>query len=103
MLNKEAKIQKEDKVKLLITTFALAVFILFVVNVFFLLLYISQNINEPTFQTINLSFRERYLIVNEEEVGFSIFVNLYGLLFIWFLMTYHTLKAIKKPFISVFF
>jgi len=102
MLVKEQKIEQSEKIKLLMSTLALAIFLVFVANVFFLLLHISQNINEPTFQIIKLSFDGEYLNVNNEKVGFALFFNFIGLMFLWFMMTYHTLKTIKKPFISMF-
>lgn len=102
MLVREHKIDQSEKIKLLISTLALALFLVFVANVFFLLFYISQHINEPTFQTLKLSFSNGYLIVNNEKVGFSLFFNFVGLFILWFLMTYHTLKVIKKPFLSIF-
>lgn len=102
MLAKAPKIEQSEKIKLLVSTFALAILIVLVGNVFLLLLYISQNIEEPTFQLTNLTFKNTYLMVNNEKVGFTLFFNLLGLFFLWLMMTYHTLKSIKKPFISMF-
>ena len=99
---KVQKIEPSEKVKLLVSTFALAVLIVVVANVFLLLMYISQNINEPTFQIITLSFDGSYLTINDEKVGFALFFNLIGLLILWVIMTYHTLKTIRKPFVSMF-
>jgi len=99
---KVQKIEPSEKIKLLVSTFALAVLIVVVANVFLLLLYISQNINEPTFQIITLSFDGSYLKINDEKVGFALFFNLIGLMILWVMMTYHTLKTIRKPFVSMF-
>lgn len=102
MLPEAQKIEQSDKIKLLVSTCALAIFIVFVANVFLLLLHISENINEPTFQIIQLSFDGTYLNVNNEKVGFALIFNFIGLLLLWVMMTYHTLKTIKKPFVSMF-
>lgn len=102
MLAQEQKIDKTEKIKLLLFTLALATFVVLVANVFFLLLHISQNISSPLFQTIIISYDGNYLRVNHDKVGFALLYNLLGILLLWILMTFHTLKTIRKPFMSVF-
>jgi hypothetical protein len=96
MIEKIQKLEKKAKLSILTSTLALAVFSVVVINSLFFIVYIMQLINAPDFDTISLSFKSGYYTVNGEKMGASIFVNLVGVLVLWALMVYDTLRSIHK-------
>lgn len=96
MIQKIQKLEKKAKMGLLASTFALALFSVLVINALVFIIYIMEIINEPDFDTISLSFKEGYYTINGDKIGASIFLNLIGVLFIWVLMIYDTLRSIHK-------
>lgn len=96
MIQKMQKLEKKAKLGLLTSTFALAIFSVLVINALVFIIYIMQLINAPDFDTISLSFKEGYYTINGDKVGASVFVNLIGILFLWGLMIYDTLRSIHK-------
>jgi hypothetical protein len=102
MVTNAPKIEQSEKIKLLVSSLALAIFMVFVGNVFYLAIVYFPKYSEPSFQINNFSFENTYLTINNEKVGFALFFNLLGLFFLWLMMTYHNLKSIKKPFVSIF-
>ena len=96
MIQKIQKLEKKAKFGLLASTFALALFSVLVINALIFIIYIMEIINAPDFDTISLSFQQGYYTINGEKIGASIFFNFIGVLFVWVLMIFHTLKSIHK-------
>jgi hypothetical protein len=96
MIEKIQKLDKKSKLSLLTSTLALAIFSVIVINILVFIVYIMELINAPDFDTIYLSFKDGYYTINGEKLGASIFVNLFGILLLWGLMVYHTLRSIHK-------
>lgn len=87
-------LEKQAKYNLLITTFALAAFMVLVLNVLYAIIYMLDLIKDPNFETISLTFNDGYYEINGKQMGVSIFFNSIGILFLWILMLYHTIKCI---------
>ncbi|MES2812968.1 MAG: hypothetical protein V4670_10905 [Bacteroidota bacterium] len=96
------KLEKRAKMGLLASTLALAIFSVLVINAFIFIIYTMEIINSPDFDIILLSFKDDYYTINGEKRGISIFLNLIGILSLWFLMTYHTLRSIHKSLSYIF-
>ena len=79
-----------------------AIFIVIALNIIFVLFYTLRNMNEPFFDILTLTFKDGFLIINDEKVGFSVFSNLLILFVIWLVMIYSTLKAINRNFMTYF-
>ena len=90
------KIDRQAKLNLLATTFALAVFTVLVLNVLISIMYLLELIKEPDYDSIWLSFQDGYYTINDNKMGVPIFFNCLGVLFFWMLMVFHTLKSIKR-------
>ena len=75
------KIDKQAKLNLLATTFALAVFTVLVLNVLISIMYLLELIKEPDYDSIWLSFQDGYYTINDNKMGVPIFFNFLGVLF----------------------
>lgn len=89
-------LDNQTKCSLLITTFVLALFVMFVLNVAISIIYMLDLIKQPDFETISLSIKEGYYAINGKKIGVPIIFNIMCFLAIWFLMIYHTLKSLYK-------
>lgn len=58
--------------------------------------------NQPFFDILTLTFKDGFLIINDEMVGFSVYSNLMLLLFLWLVMIYSTLRAINRNIMTYF-
>jgi hypothetical protein len=102
MLGKIQKLERQAKFSLLLTTLALAIFVVLIANILIATVYMLELINTPNYNSVLLSFKEGYYTINGKKMGVSIACNAIGILFLWGLMVYHTLKTINKSFVSVF-
>ena len=84
------------------STLMVATFIVIALNIILVLFYTLKNMNEPFFDILTLTFKDGYLLINDEKVGFSVFANLLILFAIWLVMIYSTLKAINRNFMTFF-
>jgi hypothetical protein len=94
MIRNLQNLDKQTRYSLFITTFALAVFVMLVLNAVISVGYLLDLIKQPGFQNISLSFKEGYYVINDKKMGVSIVFNLFGILVLWFLMLYHTIRSI---------
>lgn len=94
MIRNLQNLDNQTKYSLLLTTFALAIFVMFVLNVAISIIYMLDLIKQPDFETISLSVRDGYYTLNGKEIGAPIFFNIISFFAIWFLMISHTLKSI---------
>ena len=102
MINRMDKLETQTKFSLLITTLALAIFVILIGNTLISMIYILEWIKMPNYDSLLLSLKEGYYTINGQKMGVSIFWNVIGVLFLWGLMVYHTLRTINRPFVSVF-
>ena len=90
------KINKIEKMDLVMSTLFLALLTILIINLIFILIFVSTNINDSSYEFSKITFINNYITVNGKKIGFSIFYNL-GLFFlIWVIMFFHTLKIIKQ-------
>ena len=94
MIRNIQNLDNQTKYSLLITTFALALFAMFVLNVAISIIYMLDLIKQPDFETISLSVSNGYYAINGKKIGAPIFINIIAFFTIWFLMTCHTIKSI---------
>lgn len=102
MIGRIKKTEKQAKFSLLITTLALAIFVILIANILVATVFMLELINTPNYDSVLLSFKEGYYTINGKKMGVSIICNVIGILFLWSLMLYHTLRTINKSFVSVF-
>lgn len=94
MIRNIQNLDRKTKYSLFITTFALAVFVILVINVVVSIIYLLELIKEPSFETILVSYNEGYYTINNKKVGIPILVNVIGVFILWVLMLYHTIRSI---------
>ena len=94
MIRNLQNLHKQTRYSLFITTFVLTVFVMLVLNAVISIGYLLNLVKQPGFETISLSFKEGYYLVNEKKMGISIIFNIFGILVLWFLMLYHTIRSI---------
>lgn len=102
MIRRMNKLERQTKFSLLITTLALAMFVILIANALIVTVYLLELIKTPNYDSVLFSFKEGYYAINNIKMGVPIFWNVIGVLFLWALMVFHTLKTINKPFVSVF-
>ena len=96
MIQNIQNLDNQTKYRLLITTFVLALFVMFVLNVAISIIYMLDLIKQPNFETISLAMRDGYYTLNNKEIGAPIFFNIVSFFVVWYLMTSHTLKSIYE-------
>ena len=97
------KIQKfKFKSTFLLSTFLLAFYMIFALNMLVVIVYLSEIINQIDFDTISISIRKGYYALNGKKIGIPIFYNFMSLILVWFLIIVHTLKSINKPIKYIF-
>lgn len=96
MIRNIQNLDNQTKYSLLITTFALAIFVMFILNVAVSIIYMLDLIKQPNFETISLSIKEGYYAINDKVIGIPIVLNIIAFLVVWFLMICHTIKSIYE-------
>ena len=91
------QLDNQAKFSLLTTTLGFAILILVIVNLLDLIMYILLLMQEPAYDSVILSFKEGYYTVNDKKMGISLFYNFIGMLCLWVLIIWHTLKSINNP------
>lgn len=96
MIRNIQNLDNQTKYSLLITTFALAIFVMFILNVAVSIIYMLDLIKQPNFETISLSIKDGYYAINDKVIGIPIVLNIIAFLVVWFLMICHTIKSIYE-------
>lgn len=91
------KLDNRTRFSLLSTTLGFAVFTVLILNLLDSIMYMLLLLQEPDYEYIFLSFKDGHYTINDKKMGFSILYNFLGIVFLWFLITCHTLKSINKP------
>ena len=81
----------------ILSSFALSVFIVLSFNAMISILVVSKFIEELDFDRIVMSFQNGYYTLNNQPVGVPLIVNLAIMLLLWYLMVWDTFRVIKKP------
>lgn len=102
MFSENHKIDGNLKLQMLSSTFALALLVVFILNLFFLLKVIGENVYNPDFVVAKLTIKKNYLMLNNKEFGITVSSNIILFVFIWFCMLIHTLKSINKKIVAFF-
>ena len=87
-------IENPIKKKLFISTFVLAIVVMMVINAIVLLIHILEMNNNPAFEGITFTFRDSNYIINSEKMGISLGYNFLGIIIVWLIMLYHSIKTI---------
>lgn len=93
---------KSLKNNLLISTFWLAFYLVFAINILLIILNSKEIINKIELETITISIENGYYILNNIKIGFSIITNFIFLIAIWIWLIIKTLKSINKPIRYIF-
>lgn len=97
------KIQKSKfKSKLLLSTFLLAFYMIFALNLLVIIVCLSEIINQIDFNVVSISIYKGYYALNDIKIGIPILYSFIGLVLIWFLIIIHTLRVINKPIKYIF-
>ena len=96
MIRNIQNLDNQTKYSLLITTFALAIFVMFILNVAVSIIYMLDLIKQPNFETISLSIKDGYYAINDKVIGIPIVLNIIAFLVVLFLMICHTIKSIYE-------
>ncbi|WP_395046706.1 hypothetical protein [Flavobacterium sp.] len=96
MIRHIQNLDNQTKYSLLITTFALAIFVMFILNVAVSIIYMLDLIKQPDFETISLSVKEGYYAINDKIIGIPIVLNIIAFFLVWFIMICHTIKSIYE-------
>lgn len=102
MIVQNLNTNRQNRFSLLVSTLLVALFIVISLNIVFILFYTLKNMNQPFFDILTLTFKDGFLIINDEMVGFSVYSNLMLLLFLWLVMIYSTLRAINRNIMTYF-
>jgi hypothetical protein len=102
MIAQSIHTSRNNRFSLLMSTLMVAAFMVIALDIILVLFYTLKNMNEPFFDILTLTFKDGYLLINDEKVGFSVFANLLILFVIWLVMIYSTLKAINRNFMTFF-
>jgi hypothetical protein len=97
MIEKIQKLDYDIRCSVLITTLAIAIFMVVSINALMSVIYISKLIQQLDYESISFSFNDGYFVINNHEEGLSLFFNFIGIIGLWFFMVLHTIKVINKP------
>lgn len=92
------KLDGQARFSLLSTTLGFAIFVILILNLLDSIMYMLLLLQAPDYEFIFVSFKDGYYTINGKKMGLSIFYNILGILISWFLITWHTLKSINKPY-----
>lgn len=93
---------KSLKFNLLTSTFWLAFYLVFAINVLFILFNVKELINEIELERVVISIENGFYTLNGIRIGLSIITNIICLILIWFWLITNTLKSINKPITYIF-
>ena len=94
MIKSLQRFENPVRKKLFISTFVLAIVVVMVINAIVLLIHILEMNNNPAFEVITFTFRDTSYIINSEKMGISMGYNLLGIIIVWLIMLYHSVKTI---------
>lgn len=92
MIQQVPKIANRDKFVLFFTSFMLALFFVIVFNIFNIIFHILSIVNNPNFESIELSCHDGFCTLNGKKIGFSSVQNGIGVLVFWLLLVYQTFR-----------
>lgn len=90
------KLDSHSRFSLLTSSFVFAVLVLSIFNLLDAVMYMLLLIQEPSYESVSLSFGDGYYFINGKKMGFSIFYNILFVLFIWVFMVFYNLKSLNK-------
>lgn len=89
-----------SKIDILLTTLGLSVFSMLVINIIITFFCIQDLIKYTDLETISFTVKEGFYYVNEYKIEASIAFNFVGVIFLWVVMLWHTLKTVNKTIAS---
>jgi hypothetical protein len=90
------KLDNQSKFSLFTSSFVFAVLVLSIFNLLDAVMYMLLLIQEPSYESVSLSFGDGYYFINDKKMGFSVFYNILFVLFVWVFMVFYNLKSINK-------
>jgi uncharacterized membrane protein SpoIIM required for sporulation len=101
MINKIQRLENNTRFSILITTLAIAVFMVLSINAVISLVYVSQLVQQLDYEYVSFSYSNGYYTINNHKIGIPLFFNLLAIILLWYFMVSYTLKIINKQ-IDVF-
>ena len=88
------------KIDLLLTTLGLSVFSMLIINLIITFFSIQDLIKYTDLEEFSLVVKDGYYYVNSYKIEASFSFNIFGILFLWIIMMWHTLKTVNKTIAS---
>lgn len=85
-----------SKLELLLTTLGLSVFSMLVINLIITFFCIQDLIKYTDLETFSFAIKDGYYYVNSYKIEASFAFNAFGVIFLWIVMLWHTLKTVNK-------
>lgn len=88
------------KLDLLLTTLGLSIFSMLIINLIITFFSIQDLIKYTDLDDFSLVVKDGYYYVNSYKIEASFTFNLFGIVFLWIIMIWHTLKTVNKTIAS---
>ena len=88
------------KIDLLLTTLGLSVFSMLIINLIITFFSIQDLIKYTDLEEFSLVVKDGYYYVNSYKIEASFSFNIFGIIFLWIIMMWHTLKTVNKTIAS---
>lgn len=88
------------KLDLLLTTLGLSVFSMIIINLIITFFCIQDLIKYTDLENFSLAVKDGYYYVNNYKIEASFWFNIFGVIFLWLVMLWHTLKTVNKTIAS---
>lgn len=85
-----------SKIDLLLSTLGLSIFSMLIINLIITFFCIQDLIKYTDLENISIAVKGGYYYVNNYKIEASFTFNILGVVFLWFVMTWHTLKTVNK-------
>lgn len=96
MLKEIQKLEKKQKVNLVVSTVILTSILIILFNALILVVYIPELIKILDSESLSFSIKKGYFAINSHPVGISILVNSISFLSLWLVLIHDALRSIKE-------
>ncbi len=84
------------KLDLLLTTLGLSIFFMLIINLIITFFSIQDLIKYTDLDEFSLAVKDGYYYVNNYKIEAPFIFNIFGIVFLWIIMIWHTLKTVNK-------
>lgn len=88
------------KLELLLTTLGLSIFSMIIINLIITFFSIQDLIKYTDLENFSIAVKDGYYYVNNYKIEASFSFNIFGVIFLWLIMLWHTLKTVNKTIAS---